>query len=178
MPRPIEPTETEKYFDVGFMLEKHGEIFTLNQIQHLNVIMNRSVYGAAQERWGRAFADDPIMRRSSLTEVGDEIGRRVTAYKAKFEQSTGTRWDALDLSQVGDKSRAGLKTTAMDASTTNTAKAELTSTMEGARRHNAQMKEGTNEGPSGAERQRAEKTRKRTRVRSATRRRRGKGLGE
>ena len=96
-------------YDVGFILEKHGETFTVSQILHLSAIMDNSVYGAAQEDWGRAFADDRIMKRASLVEVGDEIERRVGAFKAEFEQLTGTKWDVTDLKKIGDRSMRELK---------------------------------------------------------------------
>lgn len=102
-------------YDMAFLLDKHGETFTLNQMRALDAIMEKSVYGTAQERWGRAFTEDPIMNRTSLTEIGDEIVQRMAQYKAQVEQRVGMQWKKLNVSESGKESIAQLKATRMDA---------------------------------------------------------------
>ena len=102
-------------FDVGFLLEKQGGIFTPSKIRHLSAIMDMSVYGAHQHGWAQAFTQDGIMKRSSLIEVGDEILQRIETYKAEVEKTTGTRWNALNMNRIGETSMAEIRTRSGDA---------------------------------------------------------------
>ena len=88
-------------YDMGFMFEKHRKIFTAGQIEHMSSIIERSVYGAARDQWTQAFANDSIMRRSSLVEVADEIAHGIAKYKAEAKQRAGMDRTRLDAPRRG-----------------------------------------------------------------------------